>query len=274
MTPFTSGVQTADFQNLIRRQFRTTMFFSMRLLASACCFALLIVFQLGAEMKMERVTTSPNVAVMEHLQSYRNWSIIKFPRNSMSSFAGFSVPHVPVSILIERTTPQPAPVVYQHAGLESFFQSFAWRFGNLWHQSSERISIATTSGAKTVVVWTSSKSQMTQTDASYVVAKVTDAQSFWHWTIEVEPMPFSGMEIIPVLSEHGASTISCASSPLLARSQCRVVGGHWTVAINVLEEPKDGVYELGRHNESQSFCLAATVRESPPNLRCDNTETV
>jgi hypothetical protein len=77
-------------------------------------------------------------------------------------------------------------------------------------------------------------------------------------SFEIEPNPSCGVNRPTVLSEHSTSTVIGASRPNLARSEC------WrerrSVPINVLVEPKNGVYELGRHKRHNRFCLAALGR--------------
>lgn len=218
------------------------------MIAASGFFALLIVFQLSAEMKMERIATSTNVAVMEYFKSCWNWSVVKFPSNAMCLFGRNSVPHDTISIVSQSSVPQPATVVNQNVRLESFPQSFARRFEKYIKKPVATIATSSATMAERIVPTFCVEVKVVQSHAQHVIAPVANTEPVGRKSIEVEPSPSCGINRLAVFGEHGSTTFVGATSPNLAWSQSGIAGGHRSVEINVLEESKNGVYEAGRHN--------------------------
>ncbi len=247
MAPQSSGVKTADFQDVFRRQFSAAMFFPARLIAATSGFTFFVVFPLSAEMDMPRITTSGSVAIVEHFKSSGDWSVIELPRNTVSAFTSTTIEKVPVPVLIQRSIPQPTTIVNQNARLETFTQSFARRFDESLEESVATISASTSEVARGVVAAFGVEVKVAQANTQHIVAGVADTQPL-RGAFEIEPEPTRSVNRIAVLSEHGTPSVIGASGPNLTRSQCGVVDWHRTVRINVLVEPKDWVHELSRHN--------------------------
>ncbi len=251
-----SSVQAADFQDLFRRQFGSSVTFSKSVIAATCGFTLLVVSLLCSKVEMERIYASPIVAVMQNLLANWDWSAIEIPRDYMGTLNSFPIPQIPITIRVSGSIPEPASIVNQHARLESFSQSLTRRFDESLKESVASITASAIEMPECIVAANRVEMKVAQAHAQHVVAPMANTENSGR-SFEIEPNPFSGINRLAVLAEHGTPTVVRASGPNLTRSQCGVVGGNRTITINVLVEPEDWVHELGRHNGGHSlFCLA------------------
>ncbi len=232
-----------------------TVFFTALLIATALFVTLLNIAYLSAEMKMCRIYTSGSVAIgiVKNILADRDGAAIKFPRNAMATFTGNTIPHIPIAILIQSSVPEPVSIAFQHIALEPFEQTLAWWTQKGFEYSATSMTASTAGMTKAIVVRRSAKGKMLQPNAPCVIAEMADAKAIGNRAIEIEPNPFRSVKVIPILSENGTPSVIGASSPMPAVANGRAGCGHRPVTINVLVESENGVYELGRHNDSFRF---------------------
>ncbi len=255
MAPQSSGVKTADFQDVFRRQFRSTVFFTTLLISTTCFISFFHVFLLSSKMKVKRIHALSDMAIMQDALSFWNRTSIELPRNSVTAFCLMAIPHNSVPIVIQTTFPQPATITFQNHAFKSFTQILSWRAKEGSNYPETRMTTSTAAMTKAVVLRRCVDGEMVQPDALGIIAQMTHAQVWRNRTPEIEPNPSGSIDGISVLGEDSAPPVVRASSPMLAISDGSAGSRHGSIAINVLVEPENGVYEFSRHNDSSSVVV-------------------
>lgn len=244
--------QATDEKYSIRRQLRSTMKFATGMVATIALLAFLVIGLLCAQMQVKWVDTSSGVTGMKHVQPFRDWAVVNLPREAMRGIDAFQVGVVdaPVTVLVQRSMPEPATVINHYPFLEPLLHRWTWTFYEGLQKPVATITTAPAKMTKPIVVAICADNEMTQSHTANVVAPVANSKTVLDWSIEIEPMPSGRKEIPAIISEQSTATVICAAYPNPALPQSWITRRNRAITVNVLEESKNGMYEFSGHGHN------------------------